>query len=563
MKLFKRPVLLNGALEGFAPIALWRHHIFSQWPIYSLGIFTVILTNVTEVAIPKLMQLTIDTISGEKTEKSFEFYFWILLVVFIFQFIGRFGWRITLAQQSHRTGSRMKSLLWDRAKFLPRHRLDTDLSPGELMNVATGDVGTSRFAFGFTLVGTTDLIFLLGLSSLAMFSIDWKLTLWILCLYPILPFFLHRLARKEGFNHKEAQESLSALTDLASQTVSTVRLQRITQTGSFWRKKLQSYAENYRQKRFQVIKTGLAFIPIAGIAPIISFIILFYLGLQKVETGELSIGAFVAFQSYILLIQNPLFELGIIISEWQKGFTSLRRVTHIYQQSEAENLRSGGQNIIPSNEILSVKNLKFKYPNTNKYILTNFSLSLKQGERLGIKGPIGAGKSTLVQILSGFERHFEGDVSLFDKNILSYSHESLRQIIGMVPQKIFLFADTVRNNIKLHNYDVSDQELWRILDICCLKKDIEELPHKLDTKLGEWGINLSGGQKQRMTLARSLAAKPKILFLDDCLSAVDTVTEEKILQNLDLELKETTLIWVAHRSSTLKYCTKVIEMSAS
>ena len=143
--------------------------------------------------------------------------------------------------------------------------------------------------------------------------------------------------------------------------------------------------------------------------------------------------------------------------------------------------------------------------------------------------------------------------------ILSYRHHFLRSKMGIVHQKSFLFADSIRSNITL-DQNLSDEEIWHYLEIAGLKEDVENFPDKLDTALGEWGINLSGGQKQRLTLARALAKKPDLLFLDDCLSAVDTLTEERILKNLNLYLKDTTLVWVAHRQSTLKYCTHVIKL---
>jgi ATP-binding cassette subfamily B protein len=135
----------------------------------------------------------------------------------------------------------------------------------------------------------------------------------------------------------------------------------------------------------------------------------------------------------------------------------------------------------------------------------------------------------------------------------------LRSYIGHVSQKPFLFADSIRVNVAMNN-ELTDEEIWRYLELAGLKDDVELFGDKLDTQLGEWGINLSGGQKQRLTLARALAAKPKVLFLDDCLSAVDTITEEKILKNLDQHLKDVTLVWVAHRKSTLKYCNHTFEL---
>ena len=152
-----------------------------------------------------------------------------------------------------------------------------------------------------------------------------------------------------------------------------------------------------------------------------------------------------------------------------------------------------------------------------------------------------------------------GSVELYGRPFSAYSHEHLRNYIGYVHQKPFLFADSIRVNVAVDG-QLSDEEIWNFLELAGLKEDVEAFPDKLDTQLGEWGINLSGGQKQRLTLARALARRPQLLFLDDCLSAVDTITEEKILKNLDQHLKDVTLIWVAHRKSTLKYCNHTFEL---
>jgi ATP-binding cassette subfamily B multidrug efflux pump len=209
--------------------------------------------------------------------------------------------------------------------------------------------------------------------------------------------------------------------------------------------------------------------------------------------------------------------------------------------------------------VLEVHNLSYTFDESTP-LFAHLNFKLKKGERLGITGPIGAGKSTLLSILTGLEREVSsGSVTLFGKPFSAYSHDHLRHYIGHVGQKPFLFADSIRVNVAM-NSDLSDEEIWKFIDLAGLKEDVESFPNKLDTQLGEWGINLSGGQKQRLTLARALARKPKLLFLDDCLSAVDTITEERILKNLDQHLKDVTLVWVAHRKSTLKYCNQTFEL---
>ncbi len=567
MKWLHPRVRLRGALEGASAEKVWKTHLWDLRPVYIVGILSVMMTTLAEIVVPHIVKESIDTLSGvttlgtEAAEERFTRYFLILLSLYLIQYLGRVGWRVYLAQQAHHVGARMKSLIWDRARYLPKSKIERDLRPGDLMNVATGDVNSGRFAYSFTLVMIADMAWLFSLTLVAMFLISPKLTLWTLVIVPGLPFFLHRLSVLEGKQHDVAQDSLSSLSDLSAQSVSTIRLQRLTQTGDYWKARLLKASRDYMEKRQSVIFTGLRFIPLTGITPILSYVVLLVIGIQDVLEGRLTVGSFVAMQSYIFLIQVPLIELGETVAEWQRAFTSLRRISKVYAEPEAPRLREGGRPVQNSaGPILEVRNLNYTVPGTDLKVIQNLSLCLGRQERLGILGPVGSGKSTLLSILAGFENDFEGQVYLHGQEIRELEHLGLRKRIGIVPQKAFLFADTIRHNVSL-DLNLSDEEIWHFLKLAAVDEDVRGFPERLDTRIGEWGVTLSGGQKQRLTLARSLARRPEILLLDDCLSAIDTVTEERILQALDRELADTTLVWVAHRKSTLKYCDQILELN--
>ena len=346
------------------------------------------------------------------------------------------------------------------------------------------------------------------------------------------PYVVRKLSEIEIKRYYMAQEYLDSFNELCAQVVSTIRLQRLTQTGIFWKKRLLESAEEYRQKRLSSIKIFLLYIPAWGMANILCYIILLTIGITFVLNDRLSIGDFVALQGLLYLLQYPLGEFGYITSEFRKSFASLNRLSHIYSEEKEDFLLKNKE--IPADSpstevILSSSNLGFKYGDTP--ILKNVNITLKKGDRLGIVGPVGAGKSTLLNILSGLERKVQGDLTFHGLSFEHYSHAELRKKICLVGQKPFLFADNIRENVRLDK-NIDDDKVWYLLKLAALDSDIEEFPHKLDTALGEWGINLSGGQKQRLALARALSRQPEILLLDDCLSAVDTLTEEKILSTL-------------------------------
>ena len=547
---------------------LWFDFIKENKAVYFIGILMVMLTNAMQVFSTRLMGWILDFFTNQNipqmmkgVDKWDTFYklFWFLLIAKILTTIGRIGWRITLARQTHRASSMLRTKIWENVRFFHKSDLDKNYTKGVLMNASTSDVNSGRFIFGFTLVAVVDVFFLGILTVATMLTIHMPMTFMCLLVMIFLPVVVKKLSELEIEKYELAQNTLSKFNDLCSQVVATIRLQRLTQTGGYWEKRLNESGLDYQDKRYSLLKTSLKYIPIMGGSSIASYVVLFFLGIGLVTNGQMSVGDFVAMQGLIFLLQDPLMELGFIISELRKGFTSLERLATIFKNEIDATLVTDGEKINDKEEVLSLKNLSFKFKETDKYLFKDLNLILNQKDRLGITGAIGSGKSTLVNILSGLQRSYDGHVSLAGKYFQDYSHIELRKYISQVHQKPFLFAESIKNNISM-DQDISDSEIWRILDIAGLKQDVENFSDGIETSLGEWGINLSGGQKQRLTLARALSRKPKLLFLDDCLSAVDTVTEEKILQNLDKELKNTTLVWVAHRKSTLKYCNKFLHL---
>ena len=428
------------------------------------------------------------------------------------------------------------------------------------MSASASDSLSARFVFGFTLVAIFDVAFLGLFTFITMAYIHVPMALMSFVILLFVPIFVRKLSKKEVEQYRLIQDTLSHFNDLSSQAVSTIKLQRLTQTGPFWERRLMNVADTHRGQRLKGIGLSLLYIPVMGVAAIVSYIVLFVMGIYFTFNGKMSVGEFISMQGLIFLLHDPLMSLGFIISEWKKGFTALERLSEIYQHEKEQFLLSEGGPIVETADgaVLDVKNLSFTFKESSP-LFQGLSFKLKKGERLGITGAIGAGKTTLISILTGLERHNGGEVHFFGKPFSEYNHHELRNYIGHVHQKAFLFADSIRVNVTMDR-EMSDEEVWKFLDLAGLKEDVEGFPNKLQTQLGEWGINLSGGQKQRLTLARALARKPKLLFLDDCLSAVDTITEERILKNLDQHLKDVTLVWVAHRKSTLKYCNHTFEL---
>ena len=542
-----------------------------HWLVYLGGALAMLASTGAQALVPRIVQWCVDVVSGGPIPQflsaaggaagAWRSLLLLFVVVLLVEAVGRRYWRLTLGQETHRMAGRLKQGLWDRIRFLPRARLSGDLSPGVLMNVAAGDVGTARLIFGWTLIGLLDTGFLLTFAVVSMVLIDPMVTLAALGALAVLPAAARRTARTQASLHSVAQEDLGRLNELITQVVSTIRLHRLSRSGPRWTRRLGEVAEEYRRRRLEVVSSFLRLLLLISVPIVMSYGIVFLLGIPRVLRGEMTVGEFVALQGYILLLQPPLMELGFVSAEWQRGVASLGRIRDVLLAPvEAELRPAGGRCALVSGAPLwEIRNLTWCPPNGGGPVLDRLSFTLQRGEWLGVRGPVGSGKSTLIQILAGLEHRFTGEVRLGGRPIQEWPPEEVRRMVALVEQRPFLFADTVRANVAL-NQRLTDEDLWSLLSAVGLADEIRALPRRLDTQLGEWGINLSGGQKQRLTIARALARRAPVLLLDDCLSAVDTVTEEGILSRLQTVSAGVTVVWTAHRPSTLRRCTHQLEL---
>ncbi len=549
------------------PYRLFLSTLREHWVIYTLGMLSMLITSFSEVMLPKFIQWAVELVTEKKEVPSFfqrstshetlDILVIFLLMSLVVGWIGRILWRQILARQSHRAGHRIKTKIWDTLKDQPLNLLDRH-SFGDLMNRSTGDWNRTRFIHGFTIVMSFDLIFFSLLSTISMLLIDWKTTLLCLIIVPFLPWPIVKISKDEYKLHGVAQDQLSHLSDLISQSVTTVRLQRSTASEEIWLKRLTRYAEDYALKQFQVLKASWKIYVLASLPTLFSYAVLYSFGLYQIQSGQLSLGAFLALQSYVLLLQGPLFELGNNIAEWQTGFASYRRIAEIYDLKRDDKVIGGKRQIPSTNFAIKTQDLSIHFGEEIPAI-RSLSLSIAKGERAGFMGPIGWGKSTLIHAIAGIHEGYEGQIQIFGADISQETRRWLTGQITMVPQKPFLFAGTIRSNLCLSE-EKSDEELWKVLKAVELHGDLEQFPEGLESWIGEWGLNLSGGQKQRLAIARALLKPAPIIIFDDCLSAVDSVTEARILQNLDELIGERTVLWTAHRLSSLSLCDSIYQL---
>lgn len=420
---------------------------------------------------------------------------------------------------------------------------------GDLMSRVTEDVSRVRMYFGPALMYGINLTILLTMVIIAMMSVNVKLALLVLSPLPILSisiFYVNSIINRKS---EKIQEQLSNLTSAAQESYSGIRVLKSyvqeDSVGQFFSEE----SENYKQKSLDLAKVQALFFPLMIALVGISTIITIYVGGQQVINGAISAGNIAEFVIYVGMLTWPVASIGWVASIIQRAAASQKRINE-FLKTEPDIVNPSDEPILLTGDI-QFKNVSFTYPDTGIEALKNLTFSIKPHEKVAIVGRTGSGKSTIASLLERLYNVSEGEILLNGKNINTLNLKDIRHQIGYVPQDVFMFSDTVANNIAFGDKDMEESKILDAAKMADVHKDVEKLPQKYQTYLGERGVNVSGGQKQRLSLARALIKDPEIILLDDCLSAVDSKTEKNILYNLDTFLKEKTAIIITHRISSL------------
>ncbi|MEX1382685.1 ABC transporter ATP-binding protein [Lutibacter sp.] len=427
---------------------------------------------------------------------------------------------------------------------------------GDLMNRISEDVSKVRMYFGPAIMYSMNMLVLFVVAIVKMYNIDVTLTNYTLLPLPVLSVSIYVLSRIINKRSTVVQQYLSKLTANAQETFSGISILKsygieqnaITEFGGL--------SLTAKEKNINLFKAQALFFPLMILLIGLSNILVIYIGGLRYIAGEITIGVIAEFIMYVNMLTWPVAVVGWVTSIVQQAEASQERINEFLKhEPEIKNLVTIASKI---NGAIEFKDVTFTYDDTNITALKNLSFSLKQGETLAILGNTGSGKSTILNLIARLYDADFGEVLIDGKNIKDINLNDLRQNIGFVPQEAFLFSDTIKNNIKFGDNNASDEKIEQAAKNAYIHHNIIDFNEGYNTYVGERGVTLSGGQKQRISIARALIKDPKILILDDCLSAVDTETEETILNNLyKVSHNKTTLI-VSHRISSVKNADKVI-----
>ena len=530
----------------------------NHWKRYSIAIILLLIANVVEVLPPWIVGQTIDKISDRSlTEQIYYQLVIIFIIVLILSYIVNYIWRTLIFSGSQILESIMRRKLMQ--KFLSMSPTFFEKNrTGDLMAKSTNDLNQIRNTAGIGILTLIDSTTFMGTIILTMgITVSWKLTLFALIPLPLLAILEIELGKRIHKRYLVSQKSFGDMNDSVLESIEGVRVTRAYVQEDKLNKDFKNMTESVVEKFMNVEKMDAFFQPITIIITAMSQVIGIGYGAFLVNSGEMTIGGLISFTVYLNMLVWPMFSVGILINIMQRGNASIDRVEETL--NEAETVLDVENKGMPSHDI-GMNSVVFKYPSSESINLNNINIILGKGETLGIVGATGSGKTTLIkQILKEYPTG-DGEIVLGETNINQISKSDLRSLIGYVSQENILFSRSIRDNIRFGKSDATDNEIEEAIKLAYFEKDIERLPQGLETLVGEKGIAISGGQKQRIAIARALIMDPKILILDDALSAVDAKTEKKIIQNIQKYRQGKTTIIATHRLSGVKHANQIVVM---
>lgn len=417
---------------------------------------------------------------------------------------------------------------------------------GDILSRITEDVSKVRMAIGPAILYCTNMISLFVLAIYSMLKINKELTFFTLLPLPILSISIYYVSKLINQKSEEIQKQLAEVTTIAQESYSGIRILKSFVMEKMIGKVFEESTEKYRQNALKLAKIDSVFSPLILLLIGLSTILTIYVGSTKVINHEISYGNVAEFVIYINMLTWPVTSLGWIASLVQQAAASQKRINE-FLDTKPSITEDKNTKYIDLQGNISFINVSFTYPETNVKALTNINFDIKSGEKIAIIGKTGSGKSTIAELILRTYDVDNGSITLDNQDIKDYSLSNIRSNIAYVPQDVFLFSDTIFNNIALNDESITHEMVEEITKNVSLWDDINQMPNKFSTIIGERGVTLSGGQKQRIAIARALIKNPDIIILDDCLSAVDTETEYKILEFLKQKLGSKTTIFITHR----------------
>lgn len=540
----------------------WKHRVLLFW-----GLLFIIASNFFAIYQVQFVGQSVDVIKSVLDKKSIdkELLFNTLLIngaiivgTSVLSGIFRFMMRQTIIVASRRIEYELKNKIY-------RHYQELSLTTykkttiGDLLNRLSEDVVAIRMYLGPGVMYVVNLVILLVITSIYMLMTNVQMTLWTLIPLPILSFLIYKVSSIINRKSKIMQKSQSAISTFVQDSFSGIRVVKFFNKEKYIEKNYGEKVKDYQDKALDLAKTEAYFFTIILFVIGLLNVAILYIGGKNYFEGKLTVGTIADFFMYINILIWPFSMVGWVSSVNQRAAASMTRVNEFLDiKSEIVNKNFDQYEIKGDIEF---RNVSYTYPNTGIKALENLSFKLEAGKSMAIMGKTGSGKSTIALLLCRLIDPDEGEILIDGKNLKDHNLELYRKHIGYIPQESYLFSDTIENNIGFaidHPTHDLVEEFAKKADV---HKNIVEFKDQYKTMVGERGVMLSGGQKQRICIARALIKKPEILIFDDSLSALDTETEENILQNIEKDIKSCTSIIITHRESSAKRADFILNLN--
>ena len=539
---------MKETLRNFLPLK--EYFVRNRWALIA-GLLSLLAVDFLQLLIPMVIKRAIDALTLGKATSTLLLQSGGMIMAIAFTMASlRYVWRYCLFGLSRKIEEGIRNRLYEHIQTLSvsfYHRTKT----GDLMARAINDINAVRMATGMGLVALTDGL-VLGVSAIGfMLYIDPSLTLISILPAPILIVFTRILTRRMSSGFERVQGTFSDLTERAREAFAGVRVVKAYARESWTYGKLKKEGETYIRENIQLTKTIGFFSAMMAIFTNLGLAIVIWFGGRLTILGQITTGDFVAFISYLNLLMWPMMAIGWVTNMIQRGAASLRRLNRVFNEvPEIQDLAPNRDRGLLHGKI-EFRGTGITYPGAGRPAIKEVHFTVEAGQTAALVGKVGSGKSTLLQAIPRLFNVPRGTVFIDGMDIGAIPLKSLRQSIGFVTQEVFIFSDTIRNNVLFAREGVSEEALVKALKTAEIYEEIMALDQGLDALLGERGITLSGGQRQRLSIARAILTDPPVLILDDALSMVDTRTEEHILNHILESRKGKTNLIVSHRISTI------------
>ena len=544
----KKAMPFKETLKNFLPLK--EYFVTYRWGLV-VGLLSLLAVDFLQLLIPLVIRNAIDELTaGRATSDTLLKPGAIIMLIALIMAVLRYVWRHLLFGISRKIEEGIRNRLYGHLQTLSLsfyHRTKT----GDLMARAVNDINSIRMATGMGLVALTDGL-VLGLAAIGfMIYINPQLTLISILPAPILIYFTRILTRRMSSGYEKVQAAFSDLTERARETFSGIRVVKAYTKEGWTHGNMQRDGERYISENMSLAKSIALFSPMMTIFTSLGLAIVIFLGGRLTIAGQITTGDFVAFISYLGLLTWPVMAIGWVANLVQRGAASMRRLNRIFDEAPEIQDRGRGPEGFEIKGKIEFQGAGMVYPGENRAALEDIRLTIEAGKTVALVGGVGSGKTTLLHMLPRLYECAGGAIFVDGRDIRDIPLKILRQNMGFVTQEVFVFSDTIRNNVLLGRADIGDGPVEEALKTAQLWEDVSALDKGINTLLGERGISLSGGQRQRLSIARAVLTHPPILLLDDALSMVDTRTEEKILNAVLHSRKGKTTIMVSHRVSTI------------